>query len=162
MKTRYIFLLAVLALTFVACGANTVSTTVPSGGSLGMCAAGVPDCDDMVVENGSDDVAIPTGNAVNPQPVTDAVLEEASAEQTELRFKLWMGVEPCDVIDSVSVVETATSVDVEILRGVGDVAATCIALAVERTVVVDLEAALGDRAVSLSGVALGVSAGPSF
>jgi hypothetical protein len=158
MKTRYISLLAVLALTFVACGANPVSTTVPSGGSLGMCAEGVPDCNDMVVEDGTsgnDDVAVPTGNAVNPQPVTDAILDEASPEQTELRFKLWMGVEPCDVIDSVSVVETATSVDVEILRGVGDIAATCIAMAVERTVVVDLEAPLGDRAVSLSGVALG-------
>ena len=157
MKTRYISLVAVLALTLVACGANTVSTTVPSGGSLGMCAAEVPECDDMVVEDGTsgnDDVAVPTGNAVNPQPVTDAILDEASPEQTELRFKLWMGVEPCDVIDSVSVVETATSVDVEILRGVGDIAATCIAMAVERTVVVDLEAPLGDRAVSLSGVAL--------
>lgn len=149
--------MAVLAMTLVACGANTVSTTLPSGGSIGMCAAGVPDCDDMVVENGSsgdDDVAVPTGNAVNPQPVTDAVLDGTSPEQTELRFKLWMGVEPCDVIHSVSVVETATSVDVEILRGVGDVAATCIAMAVERTVVADLEAPLGDRAVSLSGVAL--------
>ena len=158
MKARYISLVAVLALTLVACGANPASTTVPSDGSLGMCAAEVPDCDDMVVEDGTsgnDDVAVPTGNAVNPQPVTDAILDEASPEQTELRFKLWMGVEPCDVIDSVSVVETATSVDVEILRGVGDIAATCIAMAVERTVVVDLEAPLGDRAVSLSGVALG-------
>jgi len=63
-------------------------------------------------------------------------------------------VEPCDVIHSVTVTETATSVDVEILRGVGDIAATCVAMAVERTVVVFLEAPLGDRAVTLSGVAL--------
>ncbi len=157
MKTRSISLLAVLALTLVACGASPVSTTVPSEGALGMCAAEAPDCVDMVIEDGTagnDDVAVPTGNAVNPQPVTDAVLEEASPEQTQLRFKMWMGVEPCDVIDSVSVVETATSVDVEILRGVGDIAATCIAMAVERTIVVDLEAPLGDRAVSLSGIAL--------
>jgi hypothetical protein len=122
-----------------------------------MCAADAPDCVDMVTEDataGNDDVAVPTGNAVNPQPVTDAILEGASPEQTQLRFKIWMGVEPCDVIDSVSVVETATSVDVEILRGVGDIAATCVAMAVERTVVVDLEAPLGDRAVSLAGLTL--------
>jgi hypothetical protein len=122
-----------------------------------MCAADAPDCVDMVIEDGTagnEDVAVPTGNAVNPQPVTDAILEGASPEQTQLRFKMWMGVEPCDVIDSVSVVETATSVDVEILRGVGDIAATCVAMAVERTVVVDLQAPLGDRAVSLSGIAL--------
>jgi hypothetical protein len=101
-----------------------------------------------------DDVAVPTGNAANPQPVTDALLDEVSPDGTELRFKMWMGVEPCDVIDSVNVVETATGVDVEILRGVGDIAATCIALAVERTVVVELDAPLGDRVVTLSGVAL--------
>jgi hypothetical protein len=122
-----------------------------------MCAEGATDCVDVIVDDGSvdgDDVAAATGNAVNPQPVTDAVLDQASPEGIELRFKLWMGVEPCDVIHSVTVNETATTVDVEILRGVGDIAATCVAMAVERTVVVDLEAPLGERAVTLSGVTL--------
>lgn len=140
MKTRYISLLVISALFLVACGGATASTTVPA-----------------VIEDGNGangDVAVPTGNAVNPQPVTDAVLDEVSPEGTELRFKMWMGVEPCDVIHSVTVIETATTVDVEILRGVGDIAATCVAMAVERTVVVDLDAPLGDRAVTLSGVAL--------
>jgi hypothetical protein len=156
MKTRYLSLLAIVALVVAACGGTSTSTAAPS--SLGMCAAGASDCDDMVVEDGSgrgDDVAQPTGNAVNPQPVTDAVLDTTNPQSIELRFKTWMGVEPCDVIHSVNVTETATAVDVEILRGVGDIAATCIAMAVERTVVVDLEAPLGDRAVTLSGVAVG-------
>ena len=142
MKTRLISLLVLGALLVVACGGSAVTTTAPSA---------------VVIEDGDGaggDVAVPTGNAVNPQPVTDAILDEASPEGTELRFKLWMGVEPCDVIDSVTVTETATAVDVEILRGVGDIAATCIALAVERTVVVDLEAPLGNRAVTLSGLAI--------
>ena len=121
-----------------------------------MCAPGATDCVDVIVEDESEggDVAVPTGNAVNPQPVTDAILDEASPEGTELRFKMWMGVAPCDVIHSVTVIETATTVDVEILRGVADIAATCVAMAVERTVVVDLQAPLGDREVTLSGVAL--------
>ena len=110
MKTRYISLLVISALLFVACGSSTASTTIPS-----------------VIEdrNGANgDIAVPTGNAVNPQPVTDAELDEASPDANELRFKVVMGVEPCDVIHSVTVTETATSVDVEILRGVGDIAAT--------------------------------------
>jgi hypothetical protein len=158
MKTRYFSLILVGAVLLVSCGAGSIPTTAPSGPSQGTCARGVPDCSVDIVPNSGkstgDDVAVPTGNAVNPQPVTDAVLDEVSPDGTELRFKMWMGVEPCDVIDSVNVVETATTVDVEILRGVGDIAATCIAMAVERTVVVDLAAPLGDRAVTLSGVAL--------
>ncbi len=157
MKTRYLSLLVVALLLLAACGGSAATSAAPSGGSLGMCAEGVTDCVDVIVDDGAaqgDDVAVPTGNAVNPQPVTDAVLDGISPEGRELRFKLWMGVEPCDVIHSVNVIETGTTVDVEIMRGVGDIAATCIAMAVERTVVVDLEAPLGDRAVTLSGVEL--------
>ena len=157
MKKRYVSLSVAGLLLLAACGGTTAPTAGPvSDGSLGMCAPGVPDCVDVIVEDGTgnDDVAVPTGNAVNPQPVTDAVLDTVSPEATELRLTMWMGVEPCDVIHSVNVIETATTVDVEILRGVGDIAATCVAMAVERTVVVNLDAPLGDRAVTLSGVAL--------
>lgn len=118
-----------------------------------MCAEGVTDCDDIVIEtpNGGD-VAVPTGNAVNPMPVTEATV--ISAEGNELRFSVWMGVEPCDVIDRVEVTETESSVDVEIFRGVGDIAATCVAMAVERTVVAELEAPLGNRTLTLAGIEL--------
>lgn len=139
-------------------GGIGATTTTPSDNALGMCAPGVPDCVDMVVEPGTDPgstdetIAVPTGNAVNPQPVTEATLDAISADETELRFKLWMGVEPCDVIDRVEVTESADSVDVQIFRGVGDIAATCIAIAVEKTVLVNLDAPLGDRVLTLSGV----------
>ncbi len=93
---------------------------------------------------------MPTGNAINPQPVTEARV--ISTEGNEVRFGVEMGVEPCDVIDRVEVTETDTSVDVRIFRGVGDIAATCIAIAVERIVVAELDAPLGDRALTLSGV----------
>ena len=149
--------LGLVSILLVACGAASPSGSTGAS-SLGTCAADIPDCVDVVGEGAGSvtgpEVVVPTGNALNPQPVTDAVFAGASADGTELRFTLWMGVEPCDVIDRVEVVETATAVDVQIMRGVGDPAATCVAMAVERTVVVDLEAPLGDRALTLSGVAV--------
>jgi len=69
-----------------------------------------------------------------------------------LQFGLTMGVEPCDVIDRVEVIETADSVDVEIWRGVGDVAATCIALAESRSLNVVLDAPLGNRTLTVGGL----------
>jgi hypothetical protein len=163
MKTRIVSLFVIGVLLLAACGgAVAPTTTAPSEGLLDMCAEGVTDCVDVVIEPGTDSgsgtdesIAVPTGNAVNPQPVTEAALDAASADETELRFKLWMGVEPCDVIDRVEVTETVDSVDVQIFRGVGDIAATCVAMAVEKTVVVNLDAPLGDRAVTLGGVPIG-------
>jgi hypothetical protein len=96
------------------------------------------------------DIAIPTGQAVNPQPVTEATVVDASGN--EVLFSVTMGVEPCDVIDRIEVVETATSVDVKIFRGVGDIAATCIAIAQERGALAELDAPLGDRLLTLNGV----------
>lgn len=142
--------LALVLVVAAACGQATTPTTVPAGGGMAMCAPEVPDCVDVVVVEPGGDVAIPTGNAVNPEPVTEAAF--IGTEGNQVLFSVWMGVEPCDVIDRVEVTETATEVDVEIFRGVGDIAATCIALAVERTVIAELEAPLGDRILTLSGV----------
>lgn len=124
MKTRYISLFLVGVLLLAACGGTVApTTTIPSGDALGMCAEGVTDCVDVVIEpgtapdtGGDESIAVPTGNAINPQPVTEATLDTVSVDETELRFKLWMGVEPCDVIDRVEVTETADSVDVQIFR----------------------------------------------
>lgn len=160
MKTRIVSLFAIGVLVLAACGGAVAATTsAPSDGSLGMCAEGVTDCVDVVIEPGTDpdssgdeSIAVPTGNAINPQPVTEATLDAVSVDETELRFKLWMGVEPCDVIDRVEVTETADAVDVQIFRGVGDIAATCVAMAVEKTVLVNLDGPLGDRVLTLGGV----------
>jgi len=98
------------------------------------------------------EMAIPTGDAVNPQPITEATV--VSTDGNEVRFAVWMGLEPCDVIDRVEVTETDASVEVEIFRGTGDIAATCVAMAVERIVVAELDAPLGARVLILSGVEL--------
>ncbi|MGI8518176.1 MAG: hypothetical protein ACR2ME_07545 [Acidimicrobiia bacterium] len=136
-----------------ACGGVSGNTTEPGANGLAMCAPGVPDCVDVVIEDPTTgEVAVPTGNAVNPQPITEATV--VSSDGNEVRFAVWMGVEPCDVIDRVEVTETDANVDVEIFRGTGDIAATCVAMAVERIVVVELAAPLGNRLLTLSGVAL--------
>lgn len=151
MKKISILVLAMFVV--AACGGTAGTSPTTSGDGMAMCAEGVTDCVDVIVDSPTGgDVAVPTGNAVNPQPVTEATV--VSADGNEVRFSVLMGVEPCDVIDRVEVTETDSSVDVEIFRGVGDIAATCVAMAVERIVVADLAAPLGDRVLTLSGVEL--------
>jgi hypothetical protein len=97
-------------------------------------------------------VVTPTGTALNPQPVTEA--QVISIEDNVVALGIFMGVEPCTVIDRVEVDETADAVDIQIFSGTGDPAATCIAIAEARAVVVLLDAPLEDRALTLFGVPL--------
>ncbi len=150
---KRISLLMLVLFVLAACGEVSGNATAPGGDGLAMCAPGVTDCVDVVIEDPTTgEVAVPTGNAVNPQPITEATV--VSSGGNEVRFAVWMGVEPCDVIDRVEVTETDASVDVEIFRGTGDIAATCVAMAVERIVVAELGAPLGDRVLTLSGIEL--------
>ncbi|MGH8958870.1 MAG: hypothetical protein ACRDVK_09360 [Acidimicrobiia bacterium] len=152
MKTR-IFLPAILTIASIACGQAAPTDTTGVGG-LAMCAPGVTDCVDVVVEDGeTGEVAEPTGKAQNPTPITEG--EFLGAEGNEVRVRVWTGVEPCDTLHSVEVIETAESVDLAILHGAIDGDAICPAIAVERIIVAQLEAPLGDRTLTLSGVELG-------
>ena len=135
MQRLAVFVLALMVLP--ACGS-------PDSGSPGPSI--------VITDPSTGNVVIPTGNAVNPVPLTDATLVEVDGNL--VRLSAWMGVEPCDVIDRVEVTETDTTVDIEIFRGVGDIAATCIAIAVERIIEVELDTPLGDRTLTLSGVEL--------
>jgi hypothetical protein len=122
---------------------------------LAACASPADDSEEpaiVITDPSTGNVITPTGNAVNPVPLTDATLVEVDGNF--VRLSAWMGVEPCDVIDRVEVTESDANVDIEIFRGVGDVAATCIAIAVERIIEVQLDAPLGDRTLTLSGVEL--------
>jgi hypothetical protein len=118
-----------------------------------MCAPGVTDCVDVVIEDGeTGEAAEPSGNAQDPTPITEG--EFLGAEGNEVRVRVWTGVEPCDTLHSVEVTETADSVDLEVLHGAIDPAAICPAIAMERIIVAELQAPLGDRTLTLSGVEL--------
>lgn len=97
-------------------------------------------------------VVTPTGTALNPQPISEA--QVISIEENVVALGIYMGVEPCSVIDGVEIDETADAVDIQIFAGTGDPAATCIAIAEARAVVMVLDAPLGDRALTLSGAPL--------
>jgi hypothetical protein len=144
-KLRNLLILTVLVV--AACGdAAGPATTIPP-------VTTSPVGDEVVGDDGTVwRVVTPTGSAVNPQPITEA--EVISIEENVVALGIFMGVEPCSVIDRVEVDETADTVDIEIFSGTGDPAATCIAIAEARAVVVVLDAPLGDRALTLSGAPL--------
>lgn len=149
MKTRSFFLIVLITST-LACGQ---AAPPEDGDGLGMCAPGVTDCVDVVIEDGeTGEAAEPTGNAQDPTPITEG--EFLGAEGNEVRVRVWTGVEPCDTLHSVEVTETADSVDLEVLHGAIDPAAICPAIAMERIIVAELQAPLGDRTLTLSGVEL--------
>ncbi|HJU82066.1 MAG TPA: hypothetical protein VJ796_09995 [Acidimicrobiia bacterium] len=149
MKSRTFFLI-VLIISTLACGQ---AGPPEEDDGLGMCAPGVTDCVDVVIEDGeTGEAAEPTGNAQDPTPITEG--EFLGAEGNEVRVRVWTGVEPCDTLHSVEVTETADSVDLEVLHGAIDPAAICPAIAMERIIVAQLQAPLGDRTITLSGVEL--------
>lgn len=142
-------LLLVGAVLLAACGTTSEpTTTIPSDTT-------VPNNSNDVIDGGDGimwRVVNPTGDALNPQPITSGEL--ISVEDNVVRVGIYMGVEPCSVIDRVEVAETADSVDITIFAGTGDAAATCIAIAEARAVVVTLDAPLGDRTLTLAGAPL--------
>lgn len=52
--------------------------------------------------------------------------------------RFWSGVEPCSVLDSIDVQRSGQTIDITLLVGTSDPDAMCVALAVEKVVVVDL------------------------
>ncbi|MGH8924248.1 MAG: hypothetical protein ACRDWA_06385 [Acidimicrobiia bacterium] len=150
MKTKH-FLIAALMLATISCGQSAPSD---ENGGLAMCAPGVTDCVEVVIEDGeTGKAAVPTGSAQNPTPITEGEL--LGAEGNEVRVRVWTGVAPCDVLHSVEVTETADSVDLAVTHGAEDPEAICPAIAMEQIIVAQLQNPLGDRSLTISGVELG-------
>ncbi|GAA3109307.1 hypothetical protein [Streptosporangium carneum] len=90
----------------------------------------------------------PEGHTNNPRKVT-WLSAKPSKDGRSLRVVWWSGVEPCHVLDRVSVKQTAKRVTVTLWEGesskVQNVA--CIDIAVQKVTTVKLKAPLGKRKV---------------
>ncbi|MDP9863545.1 MULTISPECIES: hypothetical protein [Streptosporangium] len=90
----------------------------------------------------------PQGHTVNPRKVR-WLTAKPSKDGRSLRITWWSGVEPCTVLDRVSVKETSKRVTVTLWEGPSAKARNmaCIAIAVQKVTTVKLKAPLGDRKV---------------
>ncbi len=65
-----------------------------------------------------------------------------------LRVTWWSGVEPCSVLDRVTVKEGRGKVTVTLYEGSAEGAGMCVMLAVKKSTIVKLRAPIGDRRVA--------------
>lgn len=173
-------LAAALTLTLAACGGTDVASDGAGGDAppaAGMCAPGVTDCVDTVVDgedrSGDERMApdIPVvadfdagdPEIVTPEPgrafeAAPVLLESAVVDADRVVVSFWGGVDPCFVADTLEVVESDTEVVVTLTAGpAGDPATiSCIAMAQLYGVQIQLDAPLGDRLL-LDGSRLGAS-----
>lgn len=109
------------------------------------CAATEPCASPQTGPSGPETVTPRPGMAdVHPVPFESATPE---GDGSQVRVVWWSGVEPCNVLDHVEVVETASTVTITLYEGhgpgAGDVA--CIEIAVQKATLVRLDKPLGNR-----------------
>ncbi|MEV8636076.1 hypothetical protein AB0395_30920 [Streptosporangium sp. NPDC051023] len=90
----------------------------------------------------------PEGHTENPHKVT-WLSAEPSKDRRSLRIVWWSGVEPCYVLDRVTVKQTAKRVTVTLWEGQSSKAqnVACIDIAIKKSTIVKLKAPLGHRKV---------------
>ena len=130
---------------------------VGGGVAAATCAIDVPDCNDTSIGDPGNPGDPGTGEPqiVEPTPGMDHVGQTAfdtamiGADDTTLTIVFWSGVEPCYVLDHVSVSYGADAVTVTLFQGsdpnADDVA--CIAIALQKQVSITLDEPLAGRAI---------------
>ncbi|OUC96808.1 hypothetical protein [Streptosporangium minutum] len=90
----------------------------------------------------------PQGHTDNPRKVR-WLTAKPSKDGRSLRITWWSGVEPCTVLDRVSVKETSRRVTVTLWEGPSAKAKNmaCIAIAIQKVTTVKLKAPLGKRKI---------------
>lgn len=136
------------------CGAEPGATTAGPAGT-GSATAGNPS---QPVSHTVAPRTEPTGGVpkpTRPQGHTDKprkvrwLSAKPSKDGRSLRVTWWSGVEPCHVLDRVTVRETAKQVTVTLWEGTSSKVKNpiCIAIAVQKVTTVKLKAPLGGRKV---------------
>jgi hypothetical protein len=88
---------------------------------------------------GQPKLVIPRPGQQNPRPVGAASLEPAvTGHHVLVKVTWWSGVEPCNVLDSVTVERSGTAITIQLIEGTGDASAICIEIAEQKATIVDL------------------------
>lgn len=88
---------------------------------------------------GTPELVVPRPGQQMVQRVGASALDaRVDGRHVVLNARFWSGVEPCSVLDSVDVARNGQTIDITLLVGTSDPDAMCMALAVEKVVVVDL------------------------
>ena len=146
-----------------------VSDGPAAGGGMAMCAPGVPDCTDMVVNPDGEVTCPPEGCGGDPAAPDQTYVEVAprpiagqaaprpwdeavpSADGTQVSVRWWSGVEPCTVLADVQVEETPERVVITVFEGPDQAPdaepVACIDIAQAKQTTVQLAAPLADRPV---------------
>jgi hypothetical protein len=98
-------------------------------------------------------LVIPRPGQLNPRPVGAASLESAvNGRHVIVKVTWWSGVEPCNVLDSVKVERSGTTITIQLIEGTGDARAICIEIAELKATIVDLgEFEPGTYTISAAG-----------
>ena len=102
---------------------------------------------------GQPKLVIPRPGQQNPRPVGAASLEPAvTGHHVLVKVTWWSGVEPCNVLDSVTVERSRTNITIQLIEGTGDANAICIEIAEQKATIVDLgELNAGTYTISAGG-----------
>jgi ABC-type transport system substrate-binding protein len=139
--------LAIAACSSAAAPAASQGSASPSAPPSAQPSASDPDTsvggpsDPAPVDPGAGQPAlvIPRSGQLNPRPLGATSLEPAvNGRRVLVKVTWWSGVEPCNVLDSVKVDQTGTTVDITLIEGSSDPNAICIELAQQNATIVDL------------------------
>jgi len=88
---------------------------------------------------GQPQVVVPKSGQLMVRPVAIAeLLARVEGRSVTLNARWWSGVEPCSVLDSVTIDRDGTTITIGLHEGTSDLDAVCIAIAVEKVTVIDL------------------------
>jgi hypothetical protein len=111
-------------------GEGTVVSPPNDGGNDGGGLPGDP---------GQPQVVVPQSGQLMLHPVAIAeLLARVEGRSVTLNARWWSGVEPCSVLDSVTIDRDGTTITIGLHEGTSDLDAVCIAIAVEKVTVIDL------------------------
>jgi ABC-type transport system substrate-binding protein len=123
------------ALLLVACSgsASPAPSTAPSSSQV----ANVPSFEPIA--DGQPTMVVPQPGTLNPHDVAAAGLGAlVEGRHIWARLTWWSGVEPCNVLDSITLQRDGTTLRLTIREGTTDLDAICIEIAMLKATIVDL------------------------